>query len=61
VARLCGLGFQPLRAERYDFAIPANRWDRPSVAAFRGLLAEEETRRHLVELGCDPRPEREES
>ena len=61
VARLYGLGFRPLRAERYDFAIPADRWDRPAVAAFRGLLAEDETSRRLVELGFDPRPEREES
>jgi putative molybdopterin biosynthesis protein len=51
VARLYGLEFLPLRAEEYDFAIPANRWDRPAVAAFRGLLGEAETRRRLDEMG----------
>jgi putative molybdopterin biosynthesis protein len=55
VARLYGLGFLPLRAERYDFAIPSDRWDLPSVAAFRNLLAQDETRERLVELGFDPR------
>jgi putative molybdopterin biosynthesis protein len=61
VARLYGLGFQPLRAERYDFAIPADRWDRPPVAAFRNLLDEGEARVRLVELGFDARPELEEA
>jgi putative molybdopterin biosynthesis protein len=57
VALLYGLAFLPLRAERYDFAVPADRWDLPSVAAFRGLLAEEETSRQLAGLGFDPEPE----
>ncbi len=35
VARLYHLGFTPSRHEQYDFAIPADRWDRPAVAAFR--------------------------
>jgi putative molybdopterin biosynthesis protein len=56
VARLYGLGFQPLRSERYDFAIPGDRWDMPAVAAFRNLLAEEAIRQRLIELGFDPRP-----
>jgi putative molybdopterin biosynthesis protein len=51
VARAYGLAFLPLRAERYDFAVPADRWDRPAVAAFRALLHEPETRRRLAELG----------
>jgi putative molybdopterin biosynthesis protein len=55
VARLYGLEFQPLRAERYDFAVPADRWDRPAVIAFRNLLTEEQTRQRLAELGFDPR------
>jgi len=38
VAKAYGLGFRPLRAERYDFAVPAERWDRPAVAAFREIL-----------------------
>jgi putative molybdopterin biosynthesis protein len=51
VARLYGLEFLPLCAEEYDFAIPADRWDRPAVAAFRELLGEAETRRSLDEMG----------
>ena len=47
VARAYGLAFTPIRAERYDFAIPANRWDRPAVSAFRALFEESETRRRL--------------
>ena len=53
VARAYGLGFTPLRAERYDFAIPADRWDRPAVVAFRAVLAEADTRRALADLGFD--------
>jgi putative molybdopterin biosynthesis protein len=51
VARAYGLAFLPLRAERYDFAVPADRWDRPAVAAFRAVLHEPEARRVLAELG----------
>jgi putative molybdopterin biosynthesis protein len=51
VARAYGLAFIPLRAEQYDLAIPAGRWDRPAVAAFRRLCEEPETRRRLAELG----------
>lgn len=51
VASSYGLGFLPLRAERYDFAIPAARWDRPAVAAFRALLDEPQTRRELATMG----------
>jgi molybdate-binding protein len=57
VARLYGLGFLPLRTERYDFAIPSDRWDLAPVAAFRNLLAQNETRVRLVEFGFDPQPE----
>lgn len=58
VAKLYGLGFIPWKAEHYDFAVPAPRWDRPAVAAFRELLATPETRRMLSELGflVDPTP-----
>ncbi len=38
VASQGGLAFRPLRLERYDFAVPAGRWDRPAVAALRRLL-----------------------
>ncbi len=51
VAELYGLAFTPVRVERYDFAIPESRWDRPSVVAFRNVLAEPETRMILAELG----------
>jgi len=33
VARQAGLRFRPLRDEHYDFAVPADRWDRPAVQA----------------------------
>ncbi len=56
VARLYGLEFQPLRTERYDFAVPADRWELPAVAAFRKLLCEDETRMRLIGLGFDPHP-----
>jgi putative molybdopterin biosynthesis protein len=51
VARAYGLAFLPLREERYDFAVPADRWDRPPVAAFRSMLGLPETRRELAALG----------
>lgn len=38
VAADAGLRFRPLQAERYDFAIPEARWDRPAVARLRALL-----------------------
>lgn len=58
VAKLYALGFIPWKAEHYDFAVPAARWDRPAVAAFRELLTRSETRRMLSELGflVDPTP-----
>ncbi|MEN8159840.1 MAG: molybdopterin biosynthesis protein [Myxococcota bacterium] len=52
VAREAGLRFRPLRAESYDFAIPAERWDRPAVAALRRLLEPgSPLRARLAELG----------
>jgi len=38
VARDKALRFRPLRAEHYDFAVPADRWERPGVRALRRLL-----------------------
>jgi putative molybdopterin biosynthesis protein len=38
VARQSQLRFRPLRAEEYDFVIPADRWERPAVVALRRLL-----------------------
>jgi putative molybdopterin biosynthesis protein len=57
VAATYGLGFLPLRVERYDFAVPESRWDRPAVAAFRRLLASEPARRRLSALGFLVDPE----
>jgi putative molybdopterin biosynthesis protein len=54
VAGMYGLAFTPLRVERYDFAIPDDRWDSPPVAAFRAVLAEPETRQTLTDLGFSP-------
>ncbi|MDG2051775.1 MAG: molybdopterin biosynthesis protein [Myxococcota bacterium] len=38
VARETNLRFRPLRAERYDFAVPKDRWERPAVRRLRLLL-----------------------
>jgi putative molybdopterin biosynthesis protein len=51
VARDYGLGFLPIAAERYDFAIPAHRWDRPAVEAFRRLVGDPDVRRALGAMG----------
>jgi putative molybdopterin biosynthesis protein len=52
VARQAGLRFRPLQPECYDFAVPADRWERPAVAALRRLLAEEgPLRRELAAMG----------
>jgi putative molybdopterin biosynthesis protein len=57
VARRAGLRFRPLQPEHYDFAVPADRWERPPVRALRRLLEEDgPVRRRLAELGfSDPR------
>jgi len=54
LARDQGLGFLPLQDERYDFAIPESRWERPALCAMRELLASEEARKALRELGLEP-------
>jgi putative molybdopterin biosynthesis protein len=57
VARQAGLRFRPLQPECYDFAVPADRWDRPAVAALRRLLASEgPLRRELASMGFEPTP-----
>jgi putative molybdopterin biosynthesis protein len=38
VARAAGLAFRFLQDEEFDFAVPADRWDRPAVSALRELL-----------------------
>jgi putative molybdopterin biosynthesis protein len=52
VARRAGLRFRPLGPERYDFAIPADRWERPAVQALRRALEPGSgVRARLAELG----------
>jgi putative molybdopterin biosynthesis protein len=52
IARPSGLRFRPLRAEHYDFVVPAGRWDRPGVVALRRLLARgSQLREELTALG----------
>ncbi|HTQ00404.1 MAG TPA: molybdopterin biosynthesis protein [Casimicrobiaceae bacterium] len=51
VARQYGLGFIPMREERYDFAVPTARLSRPAVRAFRELLADGALRNELRDLG----------
>jgi putative molybdopterin biosynthesis protein len=52
IAREAGLRFRSLRAESYDFAIPADRWERPAVLALRRLLEPGSgLRARLAELG----------
>jgi putative molybdopterin biosynthesis protein len=51
VASAYGLGFTPVREERYDFAVPEDRRDRPAVAAFRDQLGRPQVRRRLAGIG----------
>jgi putative molybdopterin biosynthesis protein len=52
VARQAGLRFRPLRAEHYDFVVPAERWQRPAVEALRRLLEPgSEVRKELHRIG----------
>jgi putative molybdopterin biosynthesis protein len=56
-ARAAGLRFRPLQPERYDFAVPVDRWERPAVAALRRLLGSDAgLRGELAALGFDPEP-----
>jgi len=56
IARQAGLHFQPLQAEYYDFAIPADRWERPAIRALRELLADgTSVRTELTRLGFGSR------
>lgn len=50
-ARAAGLGFAFLREERFDFVLPADRADRPAVAAFLALLRDPAARAVLREEG----------
>ena len=51
VASNAGLGFLPVQEERYDFAVPKSRTNRPGVLAFKKLLREPSTRDALARLG----------
>ena len=54
VAEGAGLRFRPLQAEHYDFAVPADRWDRPGVVALRRILEPGSAlRQELARLGFD--------
>jgi putative molybdopterin biosynthesis protein len=57
VAAAYGLSFSPIAAERFDFVIPGQRWDRAAVAAFRELLGTPVVRRRLAEAGFQLDPE----
>jgi putative molybdopterin biosynthesis protein len=49
-----GLGFLPLGEERYDFALVAERREKPAVAAFLETLADREVHATLRGLGFRP-------
>ena len=51
VAKTAGLGFQFVANERYDFAVPEERWDRPAVVALRRLLEDPTVRAELADRG----------
>src|SRR5215470_18024657 len=51
IAHNSGLGFLPLRDERYDFVVPKSRANRAGIAAFKKLLNEPSTREALARLG----------
>jgi putative molybdopterin biosynthesis protein len=51
IARTAGLGFIPIRHERYDFVVPVARLDRAGVRAFRDILGEPTTKAALDRLG----------
>jgi putative molybdopterin biosynthesis protein len=56
VAKANGLRFLPYQEERYDFAVPKSRLDRPAVKKFVELLSAKSTREHLARLGFNTGP-----
>jgi putative molybdopterin biosynthesis protein len=56
IARNAGLGFLPVRDERYDFVVPKSRAGRPGVVAFKRLLRAAHVREALGRLGMKVRP-----
>ncbi len=53
VAAAAGLEFRFVQDERFDFAVPEDRWDRPAVAALRELLDDGGTLAELRALGFE--------
>ncbi|MDH3884519.1 MAG: molybdopterin biosynthesis protein [Desulfobacterales bacterium] len=53
VAEAAGLEFRFLQDERYDFAIPESRWNRPAVVALRELLEDASVGQELRSLGFE--------
>jgi putative molybdopterin biosynthesis protein len=51
LARTAGLAALSLQSEQYDFLVPAARWDRPAVVAFRQLLESTDVCQGLESLG----------
>ena len=51
VAALAGLGFLPLREERFDFAVHEARREREPVAEFAELLRDDTVRAELARAG----------
>ncbi|MGB5381718.1 MAG: molybdopterin biosynthesis protein [Acidimicrobiia bacterium] len=51
VAKAAGLGFHFVANERYDFAVPEDRWERPAVVALRHLLEDPSVRIELADRG----------
>ncbi|HTP27397.1 MAG TPA: molybdopterin biosynthesis protein [Anaeromyxobacteraceae bacterium] len=54
VARQYGLGFLPLKQERYDFVVPRARLARAPMRRFLEILRDESVRRRLADLGFAP-------
>lgn len=50
-ARAARLALIPCREEQFDFVVPASRWDRPAVQAFRALLSDHSFRSTLTLQG----------
>ena len=54
VADQYGLAFIPLQPERFDFAVPTARLERPAVRTFREILDDPAVRERLRMLGFEP-------
>jgi putative molybdopterin biosynthesis protein len=54
VARAAGLDARPWRDERYDFLVPADRWDAPGARALRDALRDPAVHAALERAGFRP-------